>query len=236
MVIAVSEPDRQALSALTGLEDIRLVPNGTDTSAYSEITPRPDNGDSVNIVFTGKMDYRPNIDAVLWFANEVWPVIVSQAPSATFQIVGQGEHERLEPLHSVAGIEMTGYVPEIEPYLAAASAFVIPMRIGGGTRLKALEAMSAGLPIVSTSLGVEGIAVQNGRELLIRDDPFDFANGVLELLKDRQQGGERCSELGRNAREFVIANYDWAGIVPLLEQAYRDLLAERMTMKVDDRQ
>lgn len=223
LVVAVSEPDRSALQELGVSTPIVTVRNGIDAGGYvarstGHIAPK-------SIVFTGKMDYRPNIDAALWFGNQVFPMIQSHVPGAVFQIVGQQPHERLDALRSRKGIEITGAVPEVTPYLEQASVFVIPMRVGGGTRLKALEAMAAGLPIVTTSLGVEGIDVQDGRELLVRDTPEEFASAVVQLLEDRRSQGAVGAALGRTARDFVIANYDWATIIPVLEQAYGEVLS-----------
>ena len=151
-------------------------------------------------------------------------MIQSNAPAVRFQIVGQNPHPRLEVLRGNPAIDITGTVPEIEPYLAAAAVFVIPMRVGGGTRLKALEAMAACKPIVSTSLGVEGIGVEHGRELLMADTPSAFAESVLELLDDqRLRAGALTTHLTENARRFVGDKYDWDTLVPLLEQAYGEL-------------
>ena len=222
LVVAVSEPDRVALTGLGVKSPLVTVPNGIDVQAYADVSQRTHVSALLghSVVFTGKLDYRPNIDAALWFGAQVFPLIQMSMPDATFLIVGQQPHARLDRLRGNQGIEITGAVPEIQPYLSRASVFVIPMRVGGGTRLKALEAMAAGLPIVSTALGVEGIDVCDGRELLLRDAPADFAQAVLSLFDDQARGGVLSRELGRAAREFVARNYDWSRIVPILEQAY----------------
>ncbi len=224
LILAVSEPDRQALKDLASDVDVRLIPNGIDTASYSSLLVDVDAAEAPNIVFTGKMDYRPNVDAVVWFGTQVFPRIRRQIPKAQFQIVGQQPLERVFALSEAPGIQITGEVPEIEPYLQQASVYIIPMRIGGGTRLKALQAMATGLPIVATSLGVEGIAVQDGRELLIRDEPREFAGAVLDLINDHQGSGSIVNRLGSNAKEFVAKHYDWQTIIPHLEQAYFELV------------
>ncbi len=225
-MVAVSDPDASALEQLGVTTPLVTIPNGVDTRAYEQLAAaRKSTGHpSANIVFTGKMDYRPNIDAALWFGEQVLPMIQSSLPDAVFQIVGQQPHARLEPLRNNRGIQITGAVPEIQPYLAEAAVFVIPMRVGGGTRLKALEAMAAGLPIVTTSLGIEGIDVSDGRELLVRDEPAAFADAVATLVRDQRSGGEQSARLGAAARSFVEAHYDWATIIPQLEAAYAGML------------
>ena len=173
------------------------------------------------------MDYRPNVDAVLWFAQEVLPLISAVAPAVRMQIVGMNPHPRLAPLRRHAAIELTGSVPDVRPYLSAADAYVIPMRVGGGTRFKALEAMAAAKAIVSTSLGVEGIGTQNERELLIGDTPAEFAAAVLRLVADKSTGAELAQGLGRQARDFVAARYTWEQIVPVVESLYEDLVSQK---------
>jgi glycosyltransferase involved in cell wall biosynthesis len=222
LAVAVSEPDAEALARIGIRSRIAVVPNGINAAAYAALchsAPVPD-----TLLFLGKMDYRPNVDAALWFAQEALPMIQSRASAVRLQIVGQNPHPRLDVLRGNPAIDITGTVPEIEPYLAAAAVFVIPMRVGGGTRLKALEAMAACKPIVSTSLGVEGIDVAHGRELLIADTPVAFAQAVLELLDDQQRGvGVLSKRLTENARRFVAERYDWDNLVPLLERAYAEL-------------
>ena len=222
LTVAVSGPDAQALARIGIRTRIAVVPNGINAAAYAPLCHRTPDPNA--LLFIGKMDYRPNVDAALWFAQEALPMIQSNAPAVRFQIVGQNPHPRLDVLRGNPAIDITGTVPEIEPYLAAAAVFVIPMRVGGGTRLKALEAMAACKPIVSTSLGVEGIGVEHGRELLMADTPSAFAESVLELLDDqRLRAGALTTLLTENARRFVDEHYDWDTLVPLLEQAYGEL-------------
>lgn len=223
LTVAVSGPDADALADIGIRSRIIVVPNGIDAAAYSTICSAPPGAKT--LLFLGKMDYRPNIDAALWFAGEVLPMIQSSAPGVRFLIVGQNPHPRLDVLRRHPAVEITGSVPQIEPYLTAASVLVIPMRVGGGTRFKALEAMAACRPIVSTSLGVEGIDVIGGRELLIADTPADFADAVLRLIADQQTGGIETQRLTANARRFVETHYDWDVLTPTLEQAYQDLEA-----------
>ena len=233
-VVAVSAADRAALQRLGAATPITVVSNGIDLTYYQPRTamasPIP------TIVFTGKMDYRPNIDAVLWFAQQVLPRILAQAPAARFQIVGMNPHARLDVLRDNPAIEITGAVADTRPYLQQAAVYVIPMRVGGGTRFKALEAMACARPIVSTALGVEGIPVTDGVELLLADTPGAFAAAVLRLLADRRAGGQPGGQpggpgrgqdgplgraLGAAARRFVEERYAWDTIVPQFDQLYQ---------------
>lgn len=215
-VVAVSEADRWALLDLGAPTPIVVAPNGIDLEAYRP----PETASPLRtIVFTGKMDYRPNIDAVLWFAQNVLPRVLAKAPDVRFQIVGMNPHPRLNALRGHPAIEITGAVPDTRPYIHQAGAYVIPMRVGGGTRFKALEALACAAPVVSTTLGVEGVDVRNGQELLIADEPEAFAAAVLRLLEDAQKGGELRRRLGAQGRRFVEQHYGWEQILPKLEEA-----------------
>jgi len=213
-VVVVSKGDGKALQRLVSGLKTSVVPNGVDISYYSPADREKES--DATLVFTGKMDFRPNVDAVLWFAQEVWPLIQKDIPDARFKVAGRNPHPRLEPLKGFSGITLTGYVEDIRPHIAEAGVYVIPLRVGGGTRLKVLEAMSMTKAIVSTSQGCEGIDITPGQELLIADEPLPFAEQVVSLMKDR----ERRRELGLAARSLVEARYDWQHITPLLEQVY----------------
>jgi sugar transferase (PEP-CTERM/EpsH1 system associated) len=212
-VVAVSEADRDAILAVAPGVTINVVPNGVDLDEYTGY-----NGpvEPCDLVFTGKMDFRPNVDAMLWMGREVWPLIQRRRPESRMAIVGQRPHPRLEPLRDDTGITITGWVPDVRPYIAGATVYVAPLRVGGGTRLKLLQAMAMGAAIVATSLGAEGFPVTHGRELLLADTPGDFAQAVLRLLEDPEQR----SQMGRSARSFVEATYAWDALVPKLEALY----------------
>jgi glycosyltransferase involved in cell wall biosynthesis len=166
------------------------------------------------------MDFRPNVDAVVWFCHEVLPLIRRQVPDARFYIVGQSPHRRVLDLADDPAVTVTGYVDDVRSYIAGACVYVVPLRIGGGTRLKVLEAMAMSKPVVSTSLGCEGFqGLESGRELYLADNPEQFAQRVIELLDD----AFRRERLGRAARHFVEERYDWRLIVPRLEQIYEKL-------------
>jgi sugar transferase (PEP-CTERM/EpsH1 system associated) len=217
-VVAVSETDRQALQQLAPGLEVTVVPNGVDLDFYRPgVTPPAPGLGPHSLVFTGKMDFRPNVDAVLWFVDEVLPLVTSRLSDARFYVVGQSPHPRLAPLADHAAIVITGRVPDTRPYIAGAGVYVIPLRIGGGTRLKVLEAMAMGQAIVSTRLGCDGFPFQDGREVRFADSPEAFAETVVRLLQSREQ----AEALGSAARTYVEANYGWDVIVPRLEALYR---------------
>ncbi len=167
------------------------------------------------------MDFRPNIDAVLWFTQQVWPLIIAQRPQTTFAIVGQRPHARLDSLRQQPNITITGFVEDVRPYIAGATVYVAPLRVGGGTRLKLMEAMAMSKAIVSTTVGAEGFPVVNGQELILADDPATFATAVLELLANPA----RRAALGQQGYEFAQSRYSWSGLVPQLEQVYTQLIS-----------
>ncbi len=217
-VVAVSEADRRALRALLPGLPVTVAPNGVDVAYYGAYQPDPAAcpvGDHA-LVYVGKMDFRPNVDAVLWFADEILPLIRSQSPQATFYVVGSNPHPRLARLAGQPGIVVTGSVPDVRAYVAAAAVAVVPLRMGGGTRLKVLEAMTMRRAVVSTSVGAEGLGATPGQQLLIADAPPAFAGAVVELLRDPP----RRAALGQAACAFAAARFDWATIVPKIEAVY----------------
>jgi glycosyltransferase involved in cell wall biosynthesis len=139
----MSHPDKVALRDVAPDVPITVVPNGVDLTAYDKV----DQTIAFDLLFTGKMDFRPNIDAVLWFGKYVLPLIQAQRPGTSFAIVGQRPHPRLDVLRNLPGVTITGYVDDVRPYLAGAKVYIAPLRVGGGTRLKLLEAMMMGKPI-----------------------------------------------------------------------------------------
>jgi sugar transferase (PEP-CTERM/EpsH1 system associated) len=218
LTVVVSEADAAALRRIAPGIRLAVVPNGVDASRFAgDAGSQGPETPGCDIVFTGKMDFRPNVDAVLWFAQEVLPRVRQEMPQARFVIVGQNPHPRLAPLTHAPAVLLTGRVPDVRPYLAAAAVYAVPMRMGGGTRLKVLEAMAMGKAVVSTSLGCDGYPVRDGVELVIADAAADFARAVISLLRDPA----RRARLGETARAFASSRYDWRAIVPQLEAAHR---------------
>ena len=211
-VIAVSENDRQQMLAMDPKCDITVVPTGVDTNQY-HVAP-PASAHSPRIVFTGSMDWEPNIDAIHYFCREVFPHVRAESPAAIFQIVGRNPHPQVRELAS-EHVQVTGTVPSVAEYLRDATVVIVPLRIGGGTRLKIFEAMAMGKAVVSTSIGAEGLDVRSGRDLILADDPAAFAGAIISLLRDgnlRQQYEKAAAQLA--------AQYDWSKIV----QRFADVL------------
>ena len=156
-------------------------------------------------------------------AAEIWPLIRGQRPAARLEIVGQKPGPRLASLNGRDGVTVTGAVPDTRPYISRATVYIAPLRIGGGTRFKLLEAMALARPVVTTTVGAEGFSVQSGRELLLADSATDFAQAVLRLMSDSTLAGE----IGRRGRDFVLAHYNWEAIIPRLEALYQRLAARK---------
>jgi glycosyltransferase involved in cell wall biosynthesis len=219
-VTAVSHPDKIHLEQLTnGRTPITVIPNSLDVQQFQleEAAAIPS-----DIVFSGKMDYRPNVDAVLWFVDAVWPRIRQERPFTTFTIVGQKPHARLARLRDEPGITLTGWVERVEPYLAGTKVFILPFRVGSGTRLKLIEAMAAGKALVSTAVGAEGFPVVDKRELRLVDDGDGFGTAVLHLLNHP----EERQRLGQAAQQFA-RQYDWRVVVPKFLEIYAELCKEQ---------
>jgi polysaccharide biosynthesis protein PslH len=220
-IIAVSDHDREQMLAMDSTCEITVVPTGVDTTKYSPAPPAT--ADPPRVVFLGSMDWEPNIDAVSYFCRDVFPRVRASFPKAVFQIVGRNPHSSVRQLVS-DGVEVTGTVPSVEEYLRRATVVIVPLRIGGGTRLKIFEAMATGKAVVSTSIGAEGLAVESGRDLILADDAATFADAVVRLLQDatlRRRYEEAAARLA--------AQYDWSIIVKqfaaVLEQACRGVPA-----------
>jgi len=215
-VIACSPADADALARLVpGLEPI-VVPNGVDTQHYRPDAVSPASLGAQALVFTGKMDFRPNVDAVLWFCSEVLPIVRQRCPDVHLYVVGKNPHVRLAPLTRMPNVTITGFVEDIRPYIAAATVYVVPLLTGGGTRLKVLEAMAMGKAIVATTLACEGIPVVPEHDVVLCDTADDFASQVIALL----QNGKRREELGRAARAFVKQHFDWQTVTTPLRRVY----------------
>jgi glycosyltransferase involved in cell wall biosynthesis len=181
-VIAVSPIDAQRMRDMFKIAHVSDVATGVDVDYFRRSASRdPEN----EFVFVGSMDWLPNIEGILWFVKEILPLIRRRKPSCRVAIAGRKPGPEILALAAAdAGIEVTGTVPDVRPYLWNSQISILPLRIGGGTRIKVYEAMAAGLPVVSTSVGVEGLACQPGRDLLIGDTPEEFAEHCISLLDD----------------------------------------------------
>ncbi len=228
-IVAVSEEDKIAFQRLGLRLPIEVVANGVDTQRYRPAPVPPaalpaslDAGP--RLLFTGTMDYRPNVDAACWFVEQVLPAILEREPRAKFDIVGRRPGARVSGL-SGPNVVVHGEVPDDVPFFQNCDAFVLPMRFGGGSRLKLLQALASGCPVVTTTCGAEGVRVTDGREVMVRDDPSEFAHAVVLVLEDRLLS----FRLGQEAR-MTSFRYDWPVITPGILDFYRRLHARPITV------
>jgi glycosyltransferase involved in cell wall biosynthesis len=215
-VLAVSSEDRVALEEAAGGQlNVQVVPIAIDTD---EIQPAERQASADHILHMGTMFWPPNVDGVLWFLREVLPLLRATRPGVVFDIVGANPPAEIRAYgESDPGICVAGYVENPLPYLRQAGAVVVPLRAGGGMRVKILNALAQALPVVSTTLGSEGIAVESGKHLLIADTPQEFASAVLRFLEDRRL----ADELGRNGRAQMVAHYDYRATGLLIDEVYQ---------------
>jgi sugar transferase (PEP-CTERM/EpsH1 system associated) len=214
-LLAVSEADRETFARLypgIDLDAIHVVRTGVDTEFF---TPAASPRDSLELVFTGSMDWLPNEDGMLWFCAEVLPLIRRDAPDVTLSIVGRAPTPAVKRLAEEHGVTVTGRVDDVRPYMRKAAVFIVPLRIGGGTRLKIFEAMAMAKAVVSTTVGAEGLPVTHDRDILLADDAGSFARAVLRLLGDH----EDRQRLESAARTLVAQYFDWSAVARDLDQA-----------------
>jgi glycosyltransferase involved in cell wall biosynthesis len=215
--VVCSEREGIQLQAIAPRARIAVVENGVDCGYFSERSTT----DRRRIVYVGKMDYYPNVEAVVQFAHNTWPMVRDQMKGVTLTIVGASPTVAVEALAQIRGIEVTGTVPDVRPYYREALASVVPLRTGGGTRLKILEAMAAGVPVVSSALGAEGLTVSPGRDILIAD-PDDAQGWVARLMELQLE--ERREQITARALELVQTRYDWTILGQSLIETYEGWL------------
>jgi glycosyltransferase involved in cell wall biosynthesis len=213
-VVAVSPQDRAIMEREYDVPLVREIPTGVDTHYFrpgGSVEPEPS-----HLVFSGSMDWLPNDDAMKYFVRAILPKIRRSCPEVMLTIVGRKPFPSLTALsRNVPNIRVTGQVDDVRPYLERAAVYVIPLRIGGGTRLKVFEAMAMEKAVVSTSIGVEGLAVINGTDALVADEPDAFADAVVRLLRDRALAGR----LGQAAAAKVRTQFGWAPVAASFVQA-----------------
>jgi glycosyltransferase involved in cell wall biosynthesis len=201
--VVCSERERQLLLERHPAARVATVPNGVDLEAYRTMPVVA--GSGRRLVFVGSMDYHANIDGIVSFVREEWPAIRKSNARLTLSVVGSSPSPEVQELANEPGVEITGTVPDVRPYYEDAVAAIIPLRVGGGTRLKILEAMAAGVPVVSTAVGREGLGAELYDHLLPADEPGDWLK-ALSRLSDMEY---RSALVGR-ARDFVRTRYDWS--------------------------
>ncbi len=220
-VLVTSERERVVLRSLLPGKQIEVIPNGVDIDTFVQNDASQEV--SHQIIFTGTMDYFPNIDAALFFARKCWPLIQQHIPDATWQIVGKNPPAEIKALAQSPGITVTGTVPEVYPFLAVSSVVIAPLQVGSGTRLKILEALAMNRAVVSTSIGCEGLAVEDGKHLIVADQPEQFALAVIKLLNNQAM---RIA-LGIAGRVLVETRYSWTHCGTQLLQALESYRPER---------
>ncbi|HZU27754.1 MAG TPA: glycosyltransferase [Bryobacteraceae bacterium] len=211
-IIAVSEQDAEIMRREYGAARVSAVPTGVDTDCFR----RPEQVDAkTDLVFVGSMDWMPNIDGALWFANEVLPLIRKHVPECTLAVAGRRPAAEIQELaRRDSGITVTGTIPDVRPWIWGARAAIVPLRIGGGTRIKIYEAMAAGTPVVSTTIGAEGLDVRNGDTILLADDAAGFADACISLLRRQEQAGR----ISGAARDLVSSRYSWDAVADAFEK------------------
>ena len=216
-VTCTSDIDAAVFQRHCAEDVIEIIPNGVDVTHY---LPDFSAEAPAHLIYIGSMDWYPNEDAVDFFADEVLPEIQERVPDVRFSIVGGNPSARVQKLAERKGVVVTGRVLEIKPYFAEATVFVVPLRIGSGTRLKILEALAMGKAIVSTSVGAEGLDLKDGEEIFIADESTVFAEAVTRLLTD----ASLRRRIGENGRARVERDYDWRSIGEKLHLLYTKIL------------
>ena len=216
-LLAVSEEDQAALEEAAGpLEHVVVTPITVDCDEVEVVRRDEDAG---HILHIGTMFWAPNVDGILWFAREIYPLIQTNRPGVEFDVVGSRPPAEVQGLSSSdTSIHVTGYVIDPGEYLRKAAVMIVPLRAGGGMRVKILNAMAQGLPIVTTTLGCEGIAVEHGRDVLIADTPVEFAGAVLTLLNDPGM----AQKLGENGRKLIEATYDYRSACRPMDEIFAE--------------
>jgi len=214
-VLTVSETDRDAFASFVDADKLAVIPTGVDVNYFQ---PLPTEEKANSLVFTGSMDWLPNEDAILYFVDAILPLIKRECSDVSLEVVGRNPSLKLLALTKrEQSVRLTGWVDDIRPFVARAAVCIVPLRIGGGTRLKIFEAMAMSKAVVSTSVGAEGLPVQSGENILVTETPRDFAQAVLSLLRDPNQR----QRLGASARALVQERYSWRKVA----ETFADVLA-----------
>lgn len=219
--VVVSELDKERFLEFAPRGNYFVVPNGVDAQGY-----QPSSGierSKERLLFFGNLGYPPNVTGLAWFIDQVYPRIKEEIPAVTLEIVGaHATQDWINQVH-IEGIHFTGFVEDIKPALWSSTLCIVPLFSGGGTRLKILEAMAAGLPVVSTTIGMEGLDLRPGKDLLVADGMDEFADAVIMLLKNPHFS----LALSKNALDRVSQEYDWSKVVRRLEEVYAFIIDKK---------
>ncbi len=219
-VIAVSQKDKDYFGNFIDKEKIFILSNCVDCNYFNVEDLNKVNPISNSLLFTGIMNYKPNVDAMLYFYEKIYPMIKKEIPSIKIFIVGKNPSTEIQSLRKNSDFIVAGYVDDIRYYFSMAEVCIVPMRMGGGTRFKVLEALAMKKPVVSTSVGCEGIDVKHNENILIADNETEFAQFVIDLLKNP----EIRNKLGNSARNFVKEKYSWEDVMPSLTTFYKSIV------------
>lgn len=226
-VVAVSPEDEETFRREYGVRNVSNVPTGVDTEYFCPTRECPRTANS--LVFTGSMDWLPNEDAIQFFARDVLPLVREQVPDTTLTVVGRNPPAHIRALgDEVPAIRVTGSVIDVRPYLNEASVFVVPLRIGGGTRLKIYEAMAMQLPVVSTTIGAEGLPLRSGVDAVIADEPSDLADAIVTLLRDPAL----AARIGQTAGERVRREFSWQRVAAAFSEICEGVATQHRPEKI----
>jgi glycosyltransferase involved in cell wall biosynthesis len=219
-IIVMSDVDKEKLLTISGGMNISVVPNGVDTEYFQSVGYRKSNNNK--LAFLGGSLHYPNVDALMYFCKEIYPQVCQDIGDISLTVIGEFTENSI--LKTNNSVRFTGYVDDIRPYLNDCTLLIVPIRIGGGTRLKILEAMSLGIPVVSTSIGCEGIDVEKDKNIIIADSSHDFAKSIKAVLNDESFR----HSLSRNGRHLVKKKYNWENIASRLEKIYQNELTPKV--------
>jgi polysaccharide biosynthesis protein PslH len=217
-VVAVSENDATLIRDRFGGRNVEVVENGIDRGYFEAVQPVPDGR---TILFLGSLDWRPNLDAVGLLLDRIFPAVLAAEPAARLRLVGRKPPPALiQKIRRAPGVELHADVPDVRPFLATSGVMVVPLRIGGGSRLKILEAMAAGLPVISTRVGAEGLELVSGKHYIAADVPELMADALVAWIRDPQP----ARAMARRSRAFVLDRYDWDALAGRLERVWFECL------------
>jgi len=215
-IITVSEFNKRYLCRTQPHLDVSVIPNGVDLESY---TPNQldESPSARRLVFTGLMSHKPNEDAMIFFTEEIYPTILDRLPDCELWIVGANPSSKIKALGTQNSIIVRSNVPDIKPYILGATVYVVPIRFGGGTRLKILEAMALKKPVISTSIGAEGLDVSPGGNIIIANEKHDFATQTIRVLEDKKLR----SQIAEAGKKLVESKYDWKIVASKLDRLWR---------------